>query len=129
MDMLISQATINKKVFHKRHTACGITCPSISYLGGGGYLPWKGVPTFGYPLPLSWPGLGGIHTLDRGRGTYLGVPLRQPDLAGGYLPWIGVTYLGVPPPPPCPDLASTYLGWGVPTLGSSLPPPRHGQTD
>ena len=59
-----------------------------------GYLPWTGGrgTYFGQG--------GGVPTLDRGRGTYLGVPLSHPDLArGGGVPALNGgrgTYLGVP---------------------------------
>ena len=90
----------NKKVLlreRKRHTARCVASP-----WGGGGLPTLagGVPTLGYPFPLSWPGQ---------RGTYLGqgVPTMEYSL-----------------PPSWPGWGDTYLEWGgggVPTLGYPLP--------
>ena len=121
----------NKKVLRelKRHIARCVASPwpgggGGTYLrvspfpcpGWGGYLPWLGVHTLGYPLP--------------------------PVLVRGYLPWLGGTYLGVPPPPilarggtylgaPLPSILTWprgYLPWlGVPTLGYPSPHPGQGE--
>ena len=74
-------------------------CLSVNTQGGiylgQGYLPWPGVPTLagGY---LPWP--------------------------RGYLPWPGCTYLGQGVPPTYLSRGggeASYLGLGVPTLGST----------
>ena len=84
----------------KRRTARGITCPSVTGLGGG--YP---SPTWGIPQSC----LGGTSVLTRG-GT--------PVLAGGTLSWPGwegypiLTWPGVPHP---------YLAGGTPTWDWSTP--------
>ena len=61
----------------KKRTARGVTCPSISYRGGAGYLPWLGGTYPGVPLPiLTWL-----------RDTYFGVPYLPPPI----LTWPGHT--------------------------------------
>ena len=111
----------------KRRIARCITCPSISYPGGGGGPTLagggeKGVPTLtrerGY---LPWlGGAGGTYLSQEGGGTYLGrgeggTYLGQGERVStlargrGCLHWLGgrVTYLG--------------QGKGVPTLARRVP--------
>ena len=63
----------------KRRTARGITCPSISYRGGGvptlaggGYQPWWGIPTLAGGVPTLARDLGSGGTYLGQGGTYLG---------------------------------------------------------
>ena len=94
----------------------------------GGYLPWMGVPTLGYPLPH--PDLA-----SGGGGTYRG---QRRGWGEGYLPWMGEGYLPWSTPPlSWLGQGVTYIGqgegylpwctphsdlaWGVPTLEYPLP--------
>ena len=91
----------------KRHTTCGITCPSVTFPGEAGTPSspgWVGVPVLvrGYPI-LSW--LGGVTT------SCLGWRHPIPSFPGGnpFLSWLGVNQGRVP-----------YLGLGyhpIPSTG------------
>ena len=95
----------------------------LSYPGDrGGYLPWQGVGTLGYPLPPrpDLAGGGGVPTLAGREAGTLGYPFPHPELAGGvgilgypspiltwlgrYLHWPGGRYLRVP--------TTSWPGWG-----------------
>ena len=92
---------------HKRSTARGITCPSITYPEEVPH-PWLGYP--------SWSGWGVPHSdLVGGTHSWLGVPHLH--LARGYpIPGSRVPHHGVPPPrtgvPPGKGPGTSH--WGTP---------------
>ena len=110
----------------KRRTACGITCPSITYpiLAREGTLSRLGVPhpgwgishpDWGYPLLAR---LGGYPILTR-LGGY-------PILARGHpiLTWLGVPLMGYPSH--CLGLGYPLARTGIPPSGTGVPPARMG---
>ena len=85
---------------------------TLSWSGGGGYLPWWGAGTYpGGGVPT----LVGAGTYPGGGGTYSG---------GGYLSWWGVpTQVGTPPPGKVGTPPSRPGKVGTPHQEGRYPPP------